>query len=151
MENFFNWMVKPIPSDEVIVWFNIHNMHYEKIELFGDIFKSLYHIINDTYLGNNDVETKIELSDNDKKNHFDWCWDKLIDNFKKENINIKKYGEHKDYLKSFYLETFYSPDHKYKENIPKFLYDVFDVNIPFSKSDLEIITELYKLFDKNIE
>jgi hypothetical protein len=40
MENFFNWMSKVIPNDEVIIWFNIHNMHYEKIELYGDIFKS---------------------------------------------------------------------------------------------------------------
>jgi len=39
MENFFNWMSKPVPPDEVIVWFNVHNMNYEKIELCGDIFK----------------------------------------------------------------------------------------------------------------
>ena len=51
MENFFNWMAKPLPKDEIIIWFNIHNMTYEKIELYGDVFKSLNHIILDTYLG----------------------------------------------------------------------------------------------------
>lgn len=151
MENFFNWMVKPIPQDEVVIWFNVNNMHYEKIELFGDIFKSLYFIIEQTYLGNDNNETKIVLSEKDKKNHFDWCWDKMIENFRKENVIIKPTGEHKEYLESFYVETFYSPSDKFKESIPKFLTQIFDINIPFSKSDLEILTELYKLLEKNIE
>ena len=62
MENFFNWISKPVPSDEVTIWFNVHNMIYERIELYGDIFKSLDYIIRDTYMGDNidDVkETKI--------------------------------------------------------------------------------------------
>ena len=37
MENFFNWMSKPIPDDEVTIWFNIHNMTYEKIERLGSV------------------------------------------------------------------------------------------------------------------
>lgn len=152
MENFFNWMVKPIPSDEVTIWFNINNMHYEKIELFGDILKSLYHIINDTYLGNNGtIETKIELSTEDIQNHFDWCWNKMVEDFRKENIIIRSKGGHKDYLESFYLETYYSPDDTFKESVPRFLSNIFDIDVPFSKSDLEILTELYKLLDKNIE
>jgi hypothetical protein len=61
MENFFNWMTKPIPQDEVIIWFNIHNMTYEKIELYGDIAKSLTKIVMDTYLGESVSETKIMI------------------------------------------------------------------------------------------
>ena len=48
MENFFKWMMIPIPKEDIIVWFNIHNMIYEKIELYGDIFKSLNNTIIDT-------------------------------------------------------------------------------------------------------
>ena len=62
MENFFNWLTKPIPSDEVEIWFNINNMSYEKIELYGDISKSLTKIVIGTYLGDNISETKISLS-----------------------------------------------------------------------------------------
>lgn len=152
MENFFNWMVKPIPSDEVTIWFNVNNMHYEKIELFGDIFKSLYHIINDTYLGNTSItETKIDLSTEDIKNHFNWCWNKMIEDFRRENVIIKPKGSHKDYMESFYFETYYSPDDNFKESVLKFLSNIFDVNLAYSKSDLEILTELYKLLDKNID
>jgi hypothetical protein len=151
MENFFDWMVKVIPQDEVNIWFNIHNMHYEKIELYGDIFKTLYQIIVDTYLGYETTETKIALSTEDKIKHFEWCWNKLLFNFKEENISLNEIGEHKDYLKSFFLETFYSSyDKKIHENIPKFISSVFDTTKEFSKSDLDILTEIYKLLEKNI-
>ena len=81
MENFFNWLSKPIPKDEIVTWFNVHNMYYEKIELYGDIFKSLNQIIVDTYLGSDVNETKIVLSEEDNISHFDWCWKKTVENF----------------------------------------------------------------------
>ena len=152
MENFFNWMTKPLPKDEIIIWFNMHNMTYEKIELYGDVFKSLNQIITDTYLGDSISETKILLSDEDNKSHFDWCWKKMVDNFKKENILIKYVGEHKDYFESFYMDTFYNQsEDKIKNSIPKFLREIFDADMIYSKSDLDLLTELYKLIEKNSE
>ena len=152
MENFFNWMSKPIPQDEVIIWFNIHNMNYERIELYGDIFKSLNYIIIDTYMGEETNETKISLSHEDKELHFEWCWNKMVEDFKRENIIIKHGGEHKEYFRSFFFDTFYNQSEKnIKESISNFLVEVFDVEKPFSKSDLDILTELYKLMEKNIE
>ena len=155
MENFFNWMSKPIPTDEVVIWFNVHNMIYERIELYGDIFKTLNHIIIDTYMGEpigNSSETKISLTQEDKNLHFEWCWNKTVENFKKENININSNGDHKDYFKSFYMDTFYNQSEKsVKESIPVFLDEIFDIFKPFSKSDLDMITEMYKLLEKNVE
>lgn len=151
MENFFNWMSQPVPKDEVIVWFNIHNMSYEKIELYGDIFLSLYHTINDTFLGSDNNETKINLSEDDNEKHFDWCWKQVVESFKKENIIISNEGQHKDYLKSFFLDTFYKTnENKIKLAIPNFLDDVFNLDKPFTKSDLEILTEFYSLLEKNM-
>jgi hypothetical protein len=152
MENFFNWMSKPVPKEEVVIWFNVHNMNYEKIELYGDIFKSLNQVVHDTYMGDDIIETKISLSQEDKELHFEWCWKKTIEEFMKESIEILPEGEHKNYFKGFYLDTFYNPMEKnVKSAIPNFVYDVFDVDKDFTKSDLDILTELYKLLEKNIE
>ena len=153
MENFFNWMMKTIPKEEVVIWFNVHNMKYEKIELYGDIFKSLTFLIFDTYLGGEENnETKILLSNEDRTNHFIWCWNQMVLNFKKENIIISLNGEHKDYFEDFFKETFYyQKENSVKTAIPTFLDEVFDVQKPFSKSDLDLLTELYKLLEKNIE
>lgn len=151
MENFFNWMTTPIPEDELIVWFNVHNMHYEKIDLYGDIFKSLYFIISDTFMGNDDYETKIDLTYEDNEKHFEWCWSEMIKNFEKEHIFISLEGKHKDYFKSFFLDTFYDNTQKtIKDAIPSFIKDVFELSTHFTKSDLEILTEIYYLLDKNI-
>jgi hypothetical protein len=152
MENFFDWMAKPIPKDEVIIWFNVHNMIYEKIELYGDIFKSLNAIIVDTYLGDSNSETKINLSDDDKISHFDWCWKKMVKNFEKENVNIKFKGAHKEYFQSFFMDSFYNQrENKIKESISRFLNEIFDTNMVYSRPDLDLLTELYKLMEKNME
>lgn len=152
MENFFNWITKPVPKDEVILWFNIHNMNYEKIELIGDIAKSLTKIIMDTYLGENTSETKIRLSEEDKRLHFNWCWNKTIENFRKENIIIKPQGEHKEYFESFFMDTYYNQTiESVKLSIGQFLDEIFDTEIDFTKSDLDLLTELYKLIEKNIQ
>lgn len=152
MENFFNWMTKPLPKDEIIIWFNIHNMTYEKIDLYGDFFKSLNQIIMDTYLGDNTSETKISLSIDDNLSHFEWCWNKTIENFKKENVKIKSYGDHKDYFQSFFMDTFYNQtESNLKKSISKFLNEIFEVGMTYSKSDLDLLTELYKLIEKNSE
>jgi hypothetical protein len=152
MENFFNWMTKPLPKEELIIWFNVHNMTYEKIDLCGDFFKSLNQIIMDTYLGDSTSETKISLSYDDNLSHFEWCWNKVIENFKRENIIIKSDGDHKDYFQSFFMDTFYNQtESSLKKSIPKFLNEIFDVGITYSKSDLDLLTELYKLIEKNSE
>jgi hypothetical protein len=145
-------MTKPIPHDEVITWFNIHNMNYEKIELYGDISKSLTKIISDTYLGENVSETKIFLSNDDNKLHFDWCWNKMVENFVKENTVITSDGEHKNYLKSFYMDIYYNQsNNKVRSSVSVFLSEIFNMSKPFSKSDLEMITEIYKMMDKNVK
>lgn len=151
MENFFKWMIKPVPQDEVEFWLNMHNMHIEKIELYGDFFKSLNSLITETFLGNGSEETKIFLSDKEKKEHFEWCWNKNIDNFGKENFKFQHQGDHKEYLENFFWDAFYDPkDKSMKDFIPTFIYGVFDMEKVFAKSDLEILTEIYKIFDKNI-
>lgn len=152
MENFFNWVSKPLPNDEVQVWFNINNMNYEKVELYGDFCKSLNNKILSTYFDQEHHETKISLSTENKKEHFEWCWKKTVEDFIKENINFEFEGEHKNYFQKFYFDTFYEQTQKsIKDSIPSFLNEIFDLNNPFSKSDLEILTEIYKVMEKNLK
>ncbi len=151
MENFFNWMTKTLPNDDVIVWFNVHNMTYEKIELYGDIFKSLNLIIVDTYLGDEGGETKINLTEDDKNAHFEWCWDKLIKDLSIENILLNKDGSHKEYFKNFFFESFYEKkDNLTSEDVSSFIREMFDIHKNFTKPDLEVLTEIYKLMDSNL-
>ena len=154
MENFYSWMMKPVNREDVEIWFNINNMIYEKRQLFSDFTFSLYDIIKSTYLGddiNNPSETKIILSQKEKENHFEWCWNKTLENFSKENIKFNLTGEHKDYYEKFYMDLFYNAENnKISGNILMFFEELFNEDKMFTKSDLDMLTEIYKLLNKNI-
>lgn len=153
MENFFNWISKPVPTEDVNIWFSINNIIDEKSELFYDFCVSLIILMRDTYLGDNTdhSETNVTLSEEDMINHFNWCWNKTIETFGKENIQFEKDGEHYLYFSSFFMEIFYKQkDVKIKNSIEDFINDLFDKDVTFTKSDLDLYTELYKLLDKNM-
>jgi len=153
MENFFNYLSKPLPSDEVDVWFRVNNIIPEKLELYSDFSISLHSLILETYLGNSTerTETKIKLTPEDNLKHFEWCFGKVIDNFKKEGINFKKKGEHLDYFKNFFMDVYYNQSQEnVKNNVKLFLTQLFNPKTPFSKSDLDMISVIYKNLDKNM-
>lgn len=153
MENFFNYITKPLTPEDVDVWFRSNNIIPEKLELFSDFSHSLNILIVDTYLGEQPQsnETKITLSEDDNEKHFIWCWNKILGNFKKEGLSFDIKGEHYDYFKSFFDEIFYNQkDEKVRKSISSFFNDLFDVKKPFTKSDLDMISTIYKMLDKHM-
>lgn len=140
-----------LPED-VDIWFKVNNIIPEKMDLYYDFSFSLYYLILETYLGDEkNNETKITLSDEDNIKHFEWCWDKTIDNFKKEEITFNRKGDHYDYFLSFFTEIFYNQkESKIKDSIGVFFNDLFDRKKPFTKSDLDMISSIYKSLDKNM-
>jgi len=153
MENFFNYITQPMKPEDVDIWFRINNIIPEKMDLYYDFTFSLYYLIVETYLGDDESgsETKINMTDDDKRNHFQWCWKKTIENFNKEGIIFNHDGEHLDYFMDFFMEIFYNQkEDKIKKSIGTFFSDVFDRRKPFTKSDLDMISSIYKSLDKNM-
>jgi hypothetical protein len=154
MGNFFSWVATPLNNDDVDTWFRINNMISEKRELFCDLCVGLTDIIETTYLGgerDENNETKVLLTNEEQSNHFDWCWKKILENFENENIHISEDGEHKVFLKNFFTEIFYKQkNQKVVDGLRKFFIQLFDDRKPFTKSDLDMLTELYKSIDKNL-
>jgi hypothetical protein len=155
MDNFFDYVSKPLSEEDVDILFRVNNIIPEKLELFSDFSLSLNQLINETYLGEENTpsnETKIVLTDEDNIKHFDWCWGKIADNFEKENLNFEKEGEHYDYFKSFFIDVFYNQkDIKIKGSISQFLGELFDTKKTFTKSDVDMILTIYKLLDKKMK
>jgi hypothetical protein len=154
MENFFNYISKPVHPDDVQVWLNINKIIPEKVDLYSDFTSSLYKLILNTYLGEDDKsnESNIKLTEEDNTKHFDWCWKKTIENFNKENVKFYSKGEHYDHFKSFFDEVYYNQkEQKVKDQIGVFFEDLFDLKKPFTKSDIDMLTDLYKSLDKNLK
>jgi len=153
MENFFNYMSKPIPEEEVIIWFKINNIIPEKLELFYDFSQTLNSLINETYLGHFDKikETNIVLSDDDKIKHFKWCFNKVISNYTKEGIIFNIEGNHYEYFKNFFLDIFYNQkEEKVRTSVKEFFNILFDLNKTFTKSDLDMVSVIYKVLNENM-
>ena len=153
MDNFFNYITKNLEIEEVDVWFKVNNIIPEKMELYYDLSYSLYLLIQKTYLGNgeNNKETKVEMSEEDNTKHFNWCWDKTIKNFNKENIKFQNDGDHYDYFFSLFNELYYKQNKEtIRNSIDVFFLDLFNREKPFTQVDLDLIYNIYKTLDKNL-
>jgi len=153
MENFFLYVSKPVEADEFNFWVDSNNICFLKLELYRDFVISLTNLVYDTYLGDeNTNETNIRLTTDDNMSHFNWCWKKNLENFRKESIHFEPDGEHYEFLKSFISETFYAQKNKeVKMSITKFFDEVFNIETSFTKSDLDLLTTLYKSLEKNMK
>ena len=155
MDFFFNWITKPMDKSDVDLWFRAHNIQREYSELFEDFCFSLLNLITETYLGGGNSEsreTKITMSYEDNKSHFEWCWVKTITDFEKENIRFKFKNNDYDYFETFFFEVFYEQkDIEVRESISPFLTQLFDLNRVFTKSDLEMFTDMYKVLERSLQ
>lgn len=146
---FLDYINKPMSRESIIVLYSANNIKYEKCELYNDFIQSLIFLVYDTYLGD-DITNEQE-----QKNHFNWCWDKNIANFKKENISFSN-TKLKNYFLEFMLEVYYPITKKDEnqvalDNIIKLWSYIFDYNNNKSKSDIDTLIEVYQMFENSLK
>ena len=140
-------ILKEYNDIQIEEWLIYKNISREKCELFHDFIISLYDIIDTTFLG---IDVLYDL--NDQKNHFKWCWQKNIENFKKEKIYFNNNKLFFNNFQTFFLESFYG----YKEEnldskIPLFINLLFDFNVIKSEKELIILEHIYNLININLK
>ena len=155
MGRFFDWLAKPMDKEDINAWYLANNITPELTELFRDFCFSFLNLLKDTYLGddfNDNKETKVGMTTNQKKEHFKWCWDKTIKNFNKESIDFKFNDDDSEFFESFFFEVFYNqPDQKVKEQINNFFKQIFDRGFNKTKSDIEMFTDIYKVLERSLK
>jgi len=119
----------------------------DRVEIYHDFSYNLLHYIYKYYL---DKETLND--DKDIKNHFMFCYNKTCDDFLNENIDFKKNDGLIQYFYMYYYHQFYKSD---KENIPityfiKFWKEIFNVDKLRNKKSLNLLVEIYTIFDISI-
>jgi hypothetical protein len=143
---FIKYVAKPINPKEMDIWVKSNNICIEKTQLFFDYICSLYNLMTDTYLGEDAIVTR-----RDVLGHFGWCWNTNLDNFKKENIFFSASGEHKEYLWTFFEDSFYKDSGENNiEKIDFYLNRLFKLYLQKTKSELDILKDLYTLLDKSL-
>jgi predicted transcriptional regulator len=122
----------------------------DRVEIYKDFAINLLHYIYKYYI---DSETLSE--DTDIKNHFVWCFNKVCDEFKQENIDFSKNRELKEYFFAYYYHQFYkvmgnSNQDTSIEYYEKFWRNIFEIDKQKNKNIINILIEIYNIYDKSI-
>jgi len=146
--SFLAYIHNPISKESISIIYASNNIKYEKCELYSDFVQSLLMLSFDTYMGD-DV-----MSVEDQIKHFEWCWDKVIENFKEEGIYFKSTKLY-NYFLEFMLEVFYTYDGKkpydYTDSgILKIWSDVFTYDKTKTQADIDTLIEIYNIFEKSL-
>lgn len=132
-------------KNQAEVWYKAYNIIREKTELFHDFIISLYDLIDRTYMGSD-----VTITEKDKKNHFNWCWNKVVSNFAKESIYFKETGQHYDYIWLFFNEAYYLNETS-SNRIKEYFDKLFQFDYRKTRSELDMLTEFYKILDHNLK
>lgn len=163
MYDFYNYIRKPLDENEVKTYFLVNNIKKDVVKLINDFIYSLLDNIHSTYLGKEYINTLEEIN-----NHFNWCFNKVIEDFKKEGFDFSKNQQISKYFYDYAIVSVYQrfeiSDGVSKEN-DDIKYDelpiednwsnntwnkVFTYNYKKTESDLDIMLDLCKMFDECI-
>jgi len=129
------------------VWLRTYGISREKLNLFHDFLISLYDLIDSTYMG-----AEYMYNETDQRAHFNWCWDKQVEQLSKERIFFKSRGDCYDYFWIFFLDTYYINQIKNKAiNISQYFNRLFDLTIFKTRSELDLINHVYFILDQNLK
>lgn len=119
----------------------------DRVEIYKDFTINLINYVYDFYLD------KVTLSeDTDIRNHFNWCFNKVCDEFKLENLNFSKNEPLREYFYQFFYYQFYKRQTQdiSLEYLEKFWGNIFQIDKNKNKNVLNTMIELYNIFDTSI-
>jgi len=147
MENseFVNYITNPLTIDQMNLLYKANDVKFDRCNLYYDFIKSLNKVIVDTYLGSEYITTDREVNE-----HYLWCFNNIVDNFKEESIVFDDVVRLKEYFFYFYDELFYKNGDKVLNKLDNLAELSFDFHKIKSRSDIDIMIELYKLFEKSL-
>jgi hypothetical protein len=144
---FIKYITTPLTKEEMLLLYKANNVKYDKCELYYDFIITLNKLVIDTFLGDDVINSEENI-----KNHFNWCIDTIVSNFKEENIIFDEVDDIKDYFYNFYLELFYNVNNKGDSD--ERLNKLGDLSFKYDRikprSDMDVMLELYKLFEKSL-
>lgn len=145
---FLNYIANTLTRESIDLIFATNNIKYDRCNLYNDFIQSLFLIIFDTYMGDKFT------NDENKVSHFKWCWSKNLDNFKKENIIFNKTDDLFDYFSTYIFDAYYLDTNaktiQGNNNILKLWSLLFNYDTLKTRSDVDILIDVYELFDKSL-
>lgn len=141
-----NNITEQLKTHEIVREYKSNNLNRHRVELYRDFIINLCYSLTETYLGEEYIQTNKQ-----KKEHFKWSFNKVCDSFIEEGFNFKTNKELHDYFFEYFKNTMYDNDVFELEFLIDYWDDTFEMSYDKTKSDLEGLIEIYKIFNKSVE
>ncbi len=148
-QEFLSYIRTPLSQSSLNVLYSANNVKYERCQLFSDFTQSLIAKIGDTYMGDEFTKPIQRME------HFKWCWDENLEDFRNENINLKHSNELFHYFQQFMVDSFYASKDKedmevLKHKLTKLWKYILGYTTNKTRSDVDTFLDVYKIFEKTL-
>lgn len=122
----------------------------DRVEIYRDFTINLLNTIVYYYIDYESINSDVDI-----KNHYNWCFDRVSNEFLLEEIDFKKNKQLREYFYSYYYNQFYKMEYASIQDIVisdylKFWNNIFDFETQKNRSILNVLIEVYTVFDKSI-
>jgi len=120
----------------------------DRVETYKDFAMNLLYYINHYYIDYESINT-----DEDIENHFNWCFNKVCAEFLLEGLDFSKNKEVRKYFNAYYYHNFYKASEKQDTSLAyyeKFWKTIFEIEKQKNKNILNVLVEIYTIFDKSV-
>lgn len=129
-----------LPSKPIII--------KDRVGLYKDFALNLLYYIHYYYL-----DSVTLGKDTDIYNHYSWCYNKVCDEFKKEELDFSKNKTLKDYFFRYYYHQFYVATGNQDTSLryfESFWRNIFEIEKHKNKNIINILIELYEIYDESV-
>lgn len=135
-----------LKTHEIVREYKSNNINKNRVDLYKDFIVNLCYALVDTYLGEEYINTNKQ-----KKEHFTWCFNKICNSFLDEGFDFSENKELYDYFFEYFKSTMYDNDFFELDFLLDYWEDTLELSYDKTKSDLDGLIEIYKIFNKTIE
>jgi len=120
----------------------------DRVEIYRDFALNLLYYIHNYYLDSNTLS-----KDQDIYNHFKWCFKKVCEEFLEEGLDFTQNKELQEYYYAYYYHQFYKVTGNQDTTLnyfEKFWKQIFEIDKQKNKNLINILIEIYNIYDKSI-
>jgi len=120
----------------------------DRVEIYRDFAMNLLYYIFNFYIDKESLS-----ADEDIRNHYNWCFNKVCEEFKQEDLDFSTNQELKEYFFAYYYHQFYKVNNNQDTSIEyyeKFWKNIFEIDRQKNKNIINILIEIYNIYDKSV-
>lgn len=120
---------------------------FDRVEYYRDFIINLIHYVFNYYIDDGSFDNE------DIEKFYDWCFNKVCDEFKEEGVDFSKNLKIKEYFKEYFYRNYFFVGDEHKQDYGfylEFWNNVFDMNKVQDNKVFSAFVDIYSHFDDTI-